>query len=152
MLNPDIGPQSRPSARYLCAAPAYLERAGTPGRPEDLAHHQCLHYSNVTPRENWTLAGPGGAIAVEVGGRFCGNNGELLAVAAERGLGIALLPDFLVEAALTDGRLVRLLRDYEPAPFTLFALYPARNLPAKARRLLDFLIAELAEGRAPRNP
>ena len=61
------------------------------------------------------------------GRRTCSNNGDVLAEAAMHGLGITLLPNFIVEEGLSDGRLVKVLEDYERAPLTLFALYPSRQ-------------------------
>ena len=62
------------------------------------------------------------------------------------GLGITLLPDFAVEEGLADGRLVKVLEDYERAPLTLFALYPSRrHVPAKTRTFLEYLLDQFAE-------
>jgi DNA-binding transcriptional LysR family regulator len=136
-----------PIARYICAAPAYLRERGIPERPLDLLQHSCLHYNNPSVREAWTLAGPHGPESFEVQGRFCSNNGEALCTAAVQGLGIVILPDFIVERALAEHRLQRILPGFEPPPFTLYALYPSRHfVPAKIRLLLDFLILAAGQG------
>jgi len=131
-------------ARVICAAPAYLEQRGVPGRPEELASHDCLHYANLSRREEWRLRGPEGPLAVEIDGRYCSNNGDALCQAAVAGLGIALLPGFIVADDLKAGRLVPLLEDYAPEDFSLYALYPSRHfVPAKIRLFLAFLAARL---------
>jgi len=131
--------------RHICAAPRYLEDQGIPRRPSDLNRHACLHYSNLSVREEWTLMGPQGPESVAVQGSFCSNNGDVLCEAAIQGLGIAMLPDFIVQRALADGRLQRILADYEPPAFTLLALYPSRDLlPTKTRLFLEMLSAALA--------
>ena len=80
-----------------------------------------------------------------ISGGFCSNNGEVLAEAAAQGLGITLLPDFIVEAQLADGRLVKLLEEFARAPLTLFVLYPSRqHVPAKARMFIASLIDHFA--------
>lgn len=136
-----------PVARYVCAAPAYLQKWGAPQTPLDLLRHSCLHYDNLSVREEWTLNGPDGPEAVEVQGRLCSNNGEVLCEAAVQGLGIVLLPDFMVEQALAENRLQRILEGFEPPPFTLYALYPSRHfVPTKIRLLLDFLILAAGQG------
>lgn len=135
-----------PVPRHVCASPEYLERRGHPESPEDLLHHDCLHYSLISEREEWTFLGDDGEQTLAIKGSFCSNNGDVLSEAAIQGLGITLLPSFIVEEGLADGRLVRLLEDYERASLTLFALYPSRrHVPAKTRRFLEFLLEHLAE-------
>lgn len=131
--------------RFLVAAPGYLERRGVPRAPADLAGHDCLHYSVIAATEEWTFDGPAGPEGVAVAGRFCSNNGEALMAAAEAGLGIALLPEFIVAEALAEGRLVRVLAGRERPPLTLYAVYPSRrHLPAKTRLFIDYVQAALA--------
>lgn len=133
-----------PVPRLLCAAPAYLARRGTPATPADLLHHDCLHYSVLATTEEWTFDGPGGSQAIAVDGRFCSNNGEALMAGAVAGLGIALLPEFIIAEALADGRLVRVLAGHERPPLTLYAVYPSRHqLPAKLRLFMDHILREL---------
>jgi DNA-binding transcriptional LysR family regulator len=135
-----------PVPRHACAAPDYLVRRGCPESPADLLHHDCLHYNLISEREEWTFSGEDGEQTLAVKGSFCSNNGDVLAEAAMQGLGIALLPDFIAEEGLADGRLVKVLEDFERAPLTLFALYPSRrHVPAKTRRFLDHLAACFAE-------
>jgi DNA-binding transcriptional LysR family regulator len=134
-----------PVPRFACASPGYLERRGSPASPVDLLHHDCLHYNLIPEREEWTFLGDEGEQTVAITGSFCSNNGDVLAEAAMQGLGITLLPDFIVESALADGRLVRVLQDYERSPLTLFALYPSRrHVPAKMRSFLDYLLGHFA--------
>ena len=74
---------------------------------------------------------------------FCTNNGKVLAEAAMQGLGITLLPDFIIEDALTDGRLVRILQGRERSPLALSVLYPPRHhVPAKTRLFIDYMIEQ----------
>lgn len=130
--------------RYFCASPDYLAKKGTPGKPEDLAGHDCLHYSLISERDEWQFGGAGDEQSVVVKGRFCSNNGEVLAQAAMTGLGIALLPNFVVDNALAEGRLVRVLEGYEQAPLTLSVIYPSRqHVPAKARMMIEYLQQQL---------
>jgi DNA-binding transcriptional LysR family regulator len=130
-----------PIPRYACASPEYLKRRGCPESPDDLLHHDCLHYNLISEREEWTFLGDDGETTLAVKGNFCSNNGDVLAEAAMQGLGIALLPNFIIEKALADGRLVKVLEKYERTPMTLFALYPSRrHVPAKTRRFLEYLL------------
>jgi DNA-binding transcriptional LysR family regulator len=107
--------------------------------------HDCLHYNLISEREEWTFVGEDGEHTLAVRGSFCSNNGDVLAQAAMQGLGITLLPDFIVEEGLADGRLVKLLEEHERAPLTLFALYPSRqHVPAKTRSFLEYLLEHFA--------
>lgn len=127
------------------AAPAYLQTHGTPQTPAELAQHQCLHYTNVSHREGWTFYDQAGnASNVQIRGQLCANNGEVLKQAAIAGMGVALLPDFELIAALEKGELVRILPDYSAQTISVYAVYPSRQfLPEKTRVLVDFLISTL---------
>ena len=129
-----------PCRRVLCAAPAYLQKHGTPRVPQDLAIHACLVYSNELRPDTWTLHGPVGAERVTVNGPVCADNGDILCAAAEAGLGVTLLPTFIVGEALRAGRLVTVLDDFCPPDLTINAVYPSRRfLAAKVRSFVDFL-------------
>ncbi len=79
-----------------------------------------------------------------VTGPLHANNGDLLAQAAEAGMGIALLPTFIVEKALEEGRLVAVMCDWHAPPISINAVYPsARRVPLKTRVFLDFLAEQL---------
>lgn len=131
-------------ARYLCAAPTYLAKKGTPEHPTDLLRHDCLHYNVITEADEWSFDGPDGLQTVSVNGRFCSNNGDVLLEAALQGLGIALLPEFIISDALADGRLVRVLEGQERKPLTLYATYPSRHfVPAKVRLFIDYILKAL---------
>jgi DNA-binding transcriptional LysR family regulator len=133
-----------PIQRFLCASPAYLRARGIPRQPMDLLGHNCLHYDVLSLREEWTLAGLHGPETIAVRGNFCSNNGAVLCEAAIQGLGIALLPEFIVEQPLAQGSLRRVLEGFEPPPFTLYALCASRQfLPAKIKLLLEYLVAAL---------
>jgi len=145
-------PDSSLRARRLCsmtsrfvAAPAYLERHGTPRHPGELGDHRLLAYTNVTGP--WRLRGPGGAeVAVRTSGPLAANSGEALLPSLIAGLGIARLPDFITGDALTDGRLVEILPDWRPAPVGLHLLTPPSPLrPARVEALIAFLSERLRD-------
>jgi DNA-binding transcriptional LysR family regulator len=130
--------------RFFCASPEYLARRGAPNTPQDLLQHDCLHYNVISEREEWTFGGPQGVETVVIKAAFCCNNGEVLAEAAMQGLGVALLPDFIVEDALSDGRLVRVLEGRERTPLILSVLYPSRrHVPVKTRLFIDYVVEQL---------
>lgn len=128
--------------RVLCAAPSYLERAGTPGRPQDLLAHECLLLRFASLRElRWMLTEQGRDLAVPVTGHLEADDGDVLTVWALEGRGIVVKPRFEVADALADGRLVPVLEDFPPAATTLAVLYPARQLvPLKVKAFADMLV------------
>jgi DNA-binding transcriptional LysR family regulator len=129
-----------------CAAPVYLRERGAPATPADLAQHACLTYEYLPQRGTWRFQDPaGGEHTVRVAGPVHANNGDLLVAAAVEGIGIAMEPDFIVDADVAAGRLVRVLADYVPAPTTVYAVYPSRRyLSAKVRAFVDFLAERFA--------
>jgi DNA-binding transcriptional LysR family regulator len=133
-----------PSPIVLCAAPAYLDQRGIPHHPEDLKQHACLHYGHVAQDYVWTLIGPETTYQVHVQGPLCCNNGEGLRKAALAGLGIVMLPTFIIGADLHSGKLRRVLPEYHPPEIGIFALYPVnRYLSAKVKLWVEFLERQL---------
>lgn len=147
-LAPDTNLVARPLAPYrsvLCAAPAYLARAGTPQRPEDLSRHECLSFSHVnTPY--WRLERGDETVRVPVAGRVRVNHGQALRVAALQGLGIVQQPAVLLDDDLRAGRLVRLLPEYESPSRPLHLVYPPeRYRSLKLRSFIDFVVDRFGE-------
>lgn len=136
--------------RLVCASPAYLDRAGTPVRPQDIADHACLTFRMRPGHNLWRFIGGDGGdggsgerpVEVRAGGPFFSDDGEALVAAACAGLGVILVPEWLVGAEIGDGRLVQILADYDTDPATtpLHALYPpGPHVAPKIRAFVDFL-------------
>lgn len=135
------------SNMVLCASPGYLRRVGAPQTLAALAEHDVLGYRYWTGEDEWRVQGPDGEERVRVRERLRANNGDLLREAAIAGMGITLQPDFIVGAALADGRLVRILPQYDIPPVRIFALYASRShLAPKVRSFIDFLVESFADG------
>ena len=129
-----------PCRLVLCASPDYLKKNGAPRVPQDLALHHCLTYANNVKPDTWVLHGPDGTESVKVNGPVCADNGDILKAAAVSGLGIALLPTFIVGPDLCAGRLQAVLPDYCPPEISIYAIFPSRRyLSAKVRTFIDFL-------------
>ena len=129
-----------PCKRILCATPSYLEKHGTPQVPQDLAIHHCLVYSNELKPDTWRLQGPDGNEDVKVNGPFCADNGDILRAAAVAGLGVTLLPTFIVGTDLRSGKLRQILPEFCPPEISVHAVFPSRRwLSPKVRSFVDFL-------------
>ncbi|SFO00913.1 DNA-binding transcriptional regulator, LysR family [Bradyrhizobium sp. Ghvi] len=125
-----------------CASPDYLARRGEPQSPSDLAQHDCLVFSDAPGVATWRFGRDAGSgQRVRISGRLWVNSLDALATAAESGAGVVRVPSWQVERQLAEGRLRRLLREHEPAPAPLHALYqPSRLGSAKIRVFVDFLV------------
>lgn len=124
----------------VCAAPAYLERAGTPTHPDDLRRHALLHLNFGGRSPAWTFTGPDGIVTVPVRPRLGANNLEPLLAAACAALGIAIMPGFAIRSELEAGNLVPVLPDWKLPARMLQVIYPpARHLSAKVRLFTDFI-------------
>ncbi|SDD25546.1 LysR family transcriptional regulator [Kordiimonas lacus] len=125
---------------HVVASPAYLEAHGTPKTPEDLKDHNCVFYSNVEAAKQWRFGTGNNARAVRVTGQVTSNSGLMQLAAAVEGVAIATLPDFFLEDAVRDGKVIKLFEDVPRAPSYLYALYPERRLlPLKVRLFIDFM-------------
>lgn len=130
--------------RLICAAPAYLERNGTPQLPQDLIRHQCFSYLQREQRI-WRLRNRDGQETdIPVHARIQHNNTDCMLEAVVQGHGLAILPTYVCAAELADGRLQPVLNGYEPSSAFgrhLYACYtPSRVRLPKVRVFLDELI------------
>jgi LysR family transcriptional activator of dmlA len=100
--------------RVLCAAPAYLERRGTPRSLAELTSHDCLVIKERDhPFGVWHLEGPSGEENVKVTGPLSSNHGEVVHQWCLDGRGILLRSWWDVHDSLADGRLVQVLPEYQ---------------------------------------
>ncbi len=129
------------SQRVVCGSPRYFEKHGIPKTPDDLRKHNCLTSSSLPPRDQWQFSIPGGeTTVVKVTGNMEANVADALRMAAINGLGLVLLPTYMVGQDIRKGRLTPVLTDYVPAPLEIHAVYPHRkHLSAKVRTFVDFL-------------
>lgn len=132
----------------VVAAPDYLAAAGTPAGPQDLPAHSCICYWRERSDDRWVLGDGTRRHQLQVRGRYHANSAEAVADAALAGLGVALLPLYVCDEALADGRLLRVLPDWTPdtkygTRITAVAT-PERLRLSRNRALLDFLKQQLA--------
>ena len=129
--------------RYLCASPRYLNRAGAPGRPEDLAGHNCLIFRTHPGYNVWRFKSGGRTVDVRASGSFSANSGNALITAARDAMGLILAPEWLVGPLLANGELVEVMPKHPPVPerTPLFVVHPyQRFVPPKVKTFVDFLM------------
>ena len=144
-----------PVERVICASPEYLTRRGMPTTPEELADHDCLAFLFHTsgnawrPGSNvWRLSGPRGTVEITVQGPVAANNADALVIAALAGLGLILVPTWLICDQLESDALRAVLTSYKVSPgdieTSVYAVYPSgRFLSPKVRVFIDFLVERL---------
>jgi DNA-binding transcriptional LysR family regulator len=111
----------------LCASPGYLAQAGQPETLDDLAQHNCLHYSRFSG-QSWSFRDPDkGAVAIAVNGNFSAGISSLLCEMAMADVGLAMVPEIEARSALESGRLVNVLAHLEPQPLGIYGLYQSRD-------------------------
>ncbi|HCH27298.1 LysR family transcriptional regulator [Psychrobacter celer] len=142
---------------FVCAAPAYLKRYGTPHMLSDLRKHNCLlgtrdywHFIENNKQTNKTVDQQAHKPTdteknLRVSGSVQYNSGHSLVDAALKGLGIVQLPDYYVQQYLASGALISVLDNYREPEESIWAIYPHnRHLSPKIRLLVDYLAAHLA--------
>ncbi|MEM9782796.1 MAG: LysR family transcriptional regulator [Pseudomonadota bacterium] len=131
---------------HVVAAPSVVAARGWPEAPEALADWPGLAYAGSDRADIWRFSRPDGLEgSVQISVKMRANNGSVLSEAAVAGLGVTLQPDFIVDAEVASGRLVRLLTDYAWPTLPIYAVYPqTRHLSLKARAFIDFLKPRLS--------
>jgi DNA-binding transcriptional LysR family regulator len=142
-------PDSNLVARRICAihgkfvaSPAYVEACGAPRLPDELLDHEAL----MQGTEAWRFVDRGKMMVLHPRGRFKADNGEALLAAALAGLGVAALPDFVIDRHITSGALTPVLINYPPPEAGLFVVRPPGQFPPrKVRVLTDILIEHFGD-------
>ncbi|KPJ33531.1 LysR family transcriptional regulator [Burkholderia multivorans] len=127
--------------RYVVASHDYLDAHGTPATPAELVDHTCLRFHFGGDQQAWSFADAHGTTKVLVAGRLKSNHSEVLREAALDSAGIALLPDWLVDADVQSGRLRRLFEQYDVTPGAARSVVTALYLPNQrgSKRVAAFI-------------
>jgi DNA-binding transcriptional LysR family regulator len=130
--------------RVLAASPDYLARFGTPRTPSELPNHTVIVGPAGRGSEGWQFKKDGQTTSVRVEGRFILNGAEGATAAAVAGLGIISTGALSVLGELEQGRLLRLLPDWEMGSADINVVLPAgRAAKPSARAFADFMAAEV---------
>jgi DNA-binding transcriptional LysR family regulator len=132
--------------RVVCASPAYFEKHGTPRAPLDLRDHNCITFESLTSPATWSFASGQEESGVAVHSKLTVNTAEAAVDAAIAGVGITRVLSYQVADAVRAGALTVVLREYEPAPWSVNLVYTGgRFLPLKVRAFLDFAAPKLKD-------
>lgn len=136
-----IAKRIAPIRLVMCASPNYLERHGTPEHPEQLVPEHLLSYSYMDYSQSESplmnalkRSSKGGSSGISC------NNGDILVESAIAGEGYIFQPTFIVSEAVKKGKLNVILKEFEPEPIALYAVYPHRKLIAtKMSAFIEFI-------------
>jgi len=128
---------------WIVGSPGYLQVAPELVVPEDLVHHRALQFSLSRQPDRWAFEG---REPIKVDGPLRVDNGDAMVIAAEEGVGLALVPSWLARDAVAEGRLQRVLADFPIQRSGIWALYPHhRHLIPRVTQFVDRLARELSE-------
>lgn len=140
------------SRTLLVTSPQHLQRQWHPTGPEQLVGLDSVAMSAMDGKSSWLLQGPAGAVHTLVHQpRYCADDLATLRFAVLGGIGMSVLPEYLVEADLRSGQLCEVLPGWSPASGIFHAVYPTRRgmVPA-VRAFLDFLGTSICAEGVPR--
>ncbi|KFI10414.1 LysR family transcriptional regulator [Vibrio coralliilyticus] len=125
----------------VVASPEYLQRHGEPLHPQDLTQHHCLFARTLTGSNDWIFRQDAETLQMKVPKSVEVNDSDLLLKAALKSTGIAYLPQFVVEEAISHKSLVPLMEDYETSIWSLNLYYhPPQKASPLVTRFKDFLL------------
>lgn len=127
-----------PYPLVLCCSQAYMKAWGVPQDPTELVEHRCL--TSILLGNNWMFKSQRGSLNIEVHSLLRANDSRVILQAVYRGLGLAILPRYLVDTGLQAGDLVEVLKEYPVVEFWLKALVPNMKLNKPAvKELVKYL-------------
>lgn len=134
--------------RVVCASKEYIQQHGEPKEPIDLLSHNCLTFNYSRSNRFWTFQREDVVEKLRIKGNLRANNSTTLKAAVQEGVGIGLLPVWLLREDLQSGKLRHLLHGWQVAPTApgdVHAIYlPSRRGSMKVRVFIDFLVSEFA--------
>jgi DNA-binding transcriptional LysR family regulator len=130
--------------RVVCGSPRYMDERGVPGRPQDLASHDCITFEGLTSPSLWTFTTGRSEISIPIRSRLIVNTAEAAVDAAVAGVGLARLLSYQIADAVMGGKLAVALDAFEPPPWPVSLVHHGqRLLPLKVRTFVDFAMPRL---------
>jgi DNA-binding transcriptional LysR family regulator len=127
--------------RYLCAAPAYLERRGTPSSLDDVVGHDTIDMPGPDGRTRpWTFSRGGETVRIEPRPRLSVNEALAIHRLVGSGAGLGVLSGYICAPQIIDGRLVHLFPDWSPPAVEVSLVFPSRReLSPVVRAFVDYM-------------
>ena len=122
-----------------CATPTYLKQSAPINKPEDLNDHNCLA---LTSWDEWRFYDSQKSYLISVKGHLKTNNNNVLKTSALSHQGIVRLPHYVIDSELSDGRLVKVLPNYQHEQLPVYLIYPQqKKRPLKIQNCISFLLS-----------
>ncbi len=129
---------------WAVASPEYLEAAGLPETPHELAGHVCIRDTNLKSGNSWPFSVNGQLVRIPIAGGFMVNSATAVRALALAGEGITLTADYAVAADVAEGRLLRILEAFPSTTLDIQAVFlDARRMPARTRAAVEALATGL---------
>jgi LysR family transcriptional regulator, regulator for bpeEF and oprC len=138
----------------ICASERYLERHGSPRRPDDLSRHNCIEYLQPDGKSpEWTFQKDGDVQTIPVRGNLKVNDGQAMVDMAGAGIGIARVMQMTAEAMIATGAVIPLLTDWKVEAPPIHVLYaPGTTQSARVRAFVDFITDVFRDMPTTRSP
>ena len=135
-----------PMARCLVGAPSYIEKYGRPAQPLELNQHRCIGNGRAGGQNGWQFSRVGHeTIVIRPSGPLYINSGDALLPSLYSGIGLAVMPEFLIADALADGRVERVLPEWgSPGGAVHWVTPPGGRRPKRVEVLGAFLARKLS--------
>lgn len=136
---------------YICVSSDYLDKYGQPQTPQDIKNHNCLLFPRARHNLDWLFKDKTEKITeIKIRGKYLLTNSLAIKQCAIAGMGLALLPDWLVDRELKSGKLIRLFAEYDVTATnfdsSIWLLYPSRAyIPAKTKVFIDYIFDNLGK-------
>lgn len=126
--------------RVVVASPRYLAKRKRPRTPDELAAHDLIQFTSISPTSEWKFTSPKGDRRISFQPRYVTNSADAALGHAELGGGLTMALGYQVADAVRAGRLVIVLADHEPPPLPIQVVYPTtRLLSAKVRAFIEMI-------------
>ena len=130
--------------RVLCASPEYLKKRGIPKSPAELAQHEIVAASAVSPSIEWKFGQGAAASSARIKPRLVVTTNDAAIDAVSQGFGISRLLSYQVAGQVDSGKLKIILSESEPAAMPIHVIHrEGRYASAKIRTFVDFIVAKL---------
>lgn len=131
--------------RVFFASTAWIQQHGRPSLPDELAALPCVLRNTGADRKQWPATIGGEIRHIKVKGPFSANDAAAANEAVACGLGAGMAPFWQIRKMLDEGRVEIILREFEPPPVPIHALWPSgRALPARTRLFVDHLAVQFS--------
>ncbi len=131
----------------VAASPLYLAVSDPINDPEDLQSHSCVSFSRMRAGGTWAFKKQRARREVRIHSNLAADQGDTLVEYSASGAGIVMMPEWVMSSELAEGRLVKILEDWEAPSIPLYVVYSASGaIPLRVRLLVDFLRRSIRSG------